>query len=154
MNLARQLLAAWGESSTTPAGRAAFDQRLAETVPYSGTIEPHVLELSPGHAVVAMDDRPEVRNHLDSIHAVALMNLGEVASGLAVLTSLPLDARAILVGLQIEYHKKARGRLVARSHCELVADNEEQRLTAPAQVNDEQGDEVATITAHWAVGPQ
>jgi len=153
MSMVQQLLAAWDKLSTTAEGRATFDQQLGQAVPYTGSIQPHVLELSPGHAVVAMDDLPGVRNHLDSVHAVALMNLGEVTSGLAMLAGLPQDARAILVSLNIEYHKKARGRLTARTDCETHDSNAETRVAIEALLNDEQGDTVATVTAHWAVGP-
>jgi len=153
MSLVQQLLAAWSELGTTPEGRARFDQQLSAMAPYTGTIEPHVLELSPGHSMVAMDDLPTVRNHLDSIHAVAIMNLGEVTTGLALLAGLPKDARAILAGLSIEYHKKARGRLLGRCDCTPPDDNSETRCEVSARLVDESGDEVATATALWAVGP-
>ncbi len=153
MSMVQQLLAAWDKLSGTPEGRAMFDQQLGQLAPYTGSIQPHVLELAPGHAVVAMDDLPDLRNHLDSLHAVALMNLGEVSSGLAMLAGLPQDARAILVGLNIEYHKKARGRLTACTDCAIIDSNVEARVPVEAQLTDEQGDTVASVTAHWAVGP-
>jgi acyl-coenzyme A thioesterase PaaI-like protein len=153
MTLGHQLLRTWTELGATPAGRARFDRDLAAAVPYTGTIEPHVLELEPGHAVVAMDDRPEVRNHLDSIHAVALMNLGEVTSGLSLLCGLPADTRAILVGLTIDYSKKARGRLLARCDCTPPDSNADARCEIVARLTDQQGDEVARVTARWAIGP-
>ncbi|MFT7462327.1 MAG: acyl-coenzyme A thioesterase PaaI-like protein [Pseudohongiellaceae bacterium] len=153
MTLVQQLLDAWGQLSGTAEGRALFDERLGQAVPYTGTIEPHVLELSPGQALVAMDDIPTVRNHLNSIHAVAMMNLGEVSSGLALLSGLPSDARAILVGLNIEYHKKARGRITARSQCEPLSSNGQARLSVAAELTDDAGDAVASVTAQWAVGP-
>jgi acyl-coenzyme A thioesterase PaaI-like protein len=81
------------------------------------------------------------------------MNLGEVTSGLSLLSGLPADARGILAGLSIDYSKKARGRLLARCDCTPPASNADARIEVVALVEDEQGDEVARVTARWAIGP-
>ena len=82
------LMTAWRLLEPWPGGRWLFSRLLGLVVPYTGTIRPSVLRFEPGHVTIEMRDRRRVRNHLNSIHAVALANLGEASSGLALFTML------------------------------------------------------------------
>lgn len=148
-----ELLARWRKASGSRLGRMAFSRALGMAVPYTGTIRPEVLSLEAGRAEVGMNDRRRVRNHLKSVHAIALVNLGEVASGLALLAGLPPTMRGIVKGLSIEYHKKARGRLVASCIADLPKDGTEQDVTVVARIRDAIGDIVATVEVQWRIGP-
>jgi acyl-coenzyme A thioesterase PaaI-like protein len=121
-------------------------------VPYSGTVHPRVLALEPGHARIEILDRHTIRNHLDSIHAIALANIGELTSGLAMSAALPREVRGIVTAIRIEYFKKARGTLVAESRCSVPAVTGDTNHDVIADVADADGDIVARATVTWRLG--
>lgn len=152
-NAAESMRSLWERLAPIPGGKLLFSKAVGRMAPYSGTIDARVVELEPGYSRVQMQDRKKVRNHLSSIHAIALMNLGELATGLAMSVGLPPNTRGIVTGLSIEYVKKARGLLTAECRCEPPTTNERQKLEVEGVIRDRSGDVVAKLTAHWLLGP-
>jgi len=149
-----QALYVWNRLSPLLGGKWLFSKLIGFVIPYTGSVQPRVVSLKPGHAVVHLHDRHRVRNHLKSIHAIALANLAEFTTGLATLSGMPPGSRAILTGLDIEYHKKARGTLKAECSSRLPQALETQSLTVEAKIYDAGGDCVATGNATWLIGPE
>ncbi|PYP47584.1 MAG: DUF4442 domain-containing protein [Gemmatimonadetes bacterium] len=143
----------WERLASLPGGKRLFSWLLWWLVPYTGSVRPQVLELRPGYAKVRMADRRAVRNHLNSIHAVALANLAEVTSGLAVTTGLPAQARGIPIRLSIAYLKKARGTLTAEARCEIPDASREAEYDFESVISNATGEVVARAAVRWRIGP-
>lgn len=151
---AGQVLAWWLRLSGLPGGSWLFSRLLGWWIPYSGTIRPHVRELRPGYARVTLADRRGVRNHLNSIHAVALVNLGEITSGLALVLALPPGIRSIPTGLTAEFLKKGRGLLTAACTCQVPQGIlETTEIVVVAELSDRSGDAVARVRVTWRLSP-
>lgn len=106
--------------------------------------------MADGCATVSMPDRRGVRNHLNSIHALALANLGELTANLALLTLCPPGGRFIVTRLEVDYLKKARGELTCV--CDVPADlpwATVERTAATATLTDATGDAVTKVTVYW-----
>jgi acyl-coenzyme A thioesterase PaaI-like protein len=150
--VATRLLTLWRRLEPLPGGKWLFARMLGRSVPYTGSIGARIEMLEPGHARVSLRDHRAVRNHLNCIHAIALANLGEVATGLAMLTAAT-SARGILLGMQIEYRKKARGALIAECTATPPEITEPIDIQVSAPINDAAGDVVAVVTATWRLAP-
>ena len=143
----------WNKLSPYPGGRWLVSRLVGFMAPYTGTIGGRILHLEPGFSRVTIKERRKIRNHLNSVHAIALMNLGELASGLAMVSRFDRQTRGIITGLSITYDKKARGLLTAE------CDGRELKLDAAGDyeleslIRDSSGDIVARCNANWRIGP-
>ena len=151
----QRLIILWKRLGGNAAGRWIFNRMLRHNVPYSGSISPQVQKLSPGFAEVSMQDKRKLRNHLHCIHAIALANLGELASGLAMLAALSPSTRAIVSHIEMEYIKKAHGTLTAAGVAKPPESvTKPTSVLAHAEIENQQGEIVAVAHVMWHLAPK
>lgn len=147
----KRLKRAWNTLAPLPLGKWLFSRMLGFMIPYTGSISPYVVEVSAGRAQVRIHDKRNVRNHLRSFHALALANLGEVTTGLALHFALHDEGRAILVKLETEYIKKARGIVTALATCSPSVSPFKGVHVVEAQLFDNKQELVALTRASWLI---
>lgn len=144
-----KILANWKKLKDKPFGKYIFSRGVGKMAPYTGSIKALISNLQPGNCQAFLKERKSNKNHLHSIHAIALINLGEVTSGLAVLSGMTSQIRGILTKLEMEYIKKAKGDLTAQCICEIpeITDNLNYEVTTT--IKNTSGEVVAVGTFYW-----
>ncbi len=144
-----KILATWKKLKDKPFGKKLFSRGVGKMAAYTGTIKALVTDVKPGHCQSFLKERRQNKNHLKSIHAVALINLGEMTSGLAVLSGMSSQIRGILTKMEMEYLKKAKGDLIAECKCEIPEVTDSLDYIVKTVIKDLSGDVVAVGTFYW-----
>lgn len=139
-----------------PGGQWLFSRAICFKAPYFGTIAPLVTRLEPGRCEARIADRRRVRNHIGTVHAIALCNLAELAGGVMVDASLPPSMRWIPKGMGVQYLRKARGTMhaVASPAEPLREATEGYALPVDVAVHDGAGEKVFQARIDMWVSPR
>ncbi|HKJ35043.1 MAG TPA: hotdog fold domain-containing protein [Solirubrobacterales bacterium] len=145
----RTTLAAYRLAERVPfgVGRLAFSGAMRLAAPYFLSIPATVVSAEPGRAEAKMRHLPWVRNHLGTVHAIALCNLAELTMGLAAEATVPASHRWIPKGMTVAYQAKARGTMRATATIDLPeplprSGEEGAEVPAAISVRDDAGTEV------------
>lgn len=138
-----------------PAGPRLFEMFAKVYVPHTWSLGFRVDALDDHAIRVSMPDRRSNRNHLRSLHAMALAHLGEFTSGLLLLYAVqPMGYRTILKSYSIEYLAKARGRITGRASLKLPRGKtlDKKDIAITVELVDRAGAIVARAKPVWRVG--
>ena len=125
-----------------PLGRSLYSKLICFVAPYFSSIKPRLEVLEPGKCVVFMKKRRRVTNHLNTVHAIAMCNMAELAGGMMTDASVPKGARWIPSGMEVKYLKKAKTHLTATSDGSNIDWTKEGTIRVPVSIKDTQGNEV------------
>lgn len=119
-----------------PAGLWLFSRAVCWTAPYFASIRPQIRVLQPGRAEVTMKKRRSVQNHLQTVHAIAMCNMAELAGGMCTDVSIPRGSRWIPAGMTVEYLKKAKTDLIAVADGQYIDWATTGEVIVPVEVRD------------------
>ncbi len=136
--------------------------QLGKSVPFAIHTGVELIDLSSVQAVARLAQRPEVSNHIGTVHAGALFTLAEAASGAAMAGIFAEQIhviRSVVSDAHIKYIKPSRGVVTATGKPSLPVGAIQAELAATARVvfdiqveiEDESGANVATFVATWNV---
>ena len=139
-----------------PGGEWLFARAVCWRAPYVATIAPRITRLEPGRCEATLRHRRKVTNHIGTVHAIALCNLAELSGGLVTDASIPPSMRWIPKGMQVEYLKKAVGRMHAVATPDLppVAGIAAYTLPVTVAITDAAGDAVLCARIAMWVSPK
>ncbi len=133
-----------------PFGKRIFSKLVCLKAPYFGSIKPVFLQLRPGYCEILLKKRRAVTNHINSVHAIAMCNVSELAAGTMLEASIPPSMRWIPKGMTVSYLKIAKTDLKAVCNISLEDLEEPGDFPMTVIVTDTNGVEVfnAVITMH------
>lgn len=129
-------LKAFNRLKNLPAGKKILSKAICARVPYFGSINPLVLELKPNYVEVFVKKHRAVTNHLNTVHAIAMCNMAEMAGGLMTDSSIPKGARWIPVGMTVEYKRKAKTDLTAYAKGDGIDWTQTGNVIVPVEIRD------------------
>lgn len=137
-----------------PLGHWLFTRMVCLQAPYFSSIRPLIRDLRPGSCTVFMRKRRRVKNHLGTIHALAMGNLCELAAGLVMESTLPPDMRWIPRGMKIEYLRKAETDVTAKAILVEQVWGEAANVPVVVSVQDTRKQEVVRAEIAMYVSPR
>lgn len=129
------------------------------TIKFAGTAGVQVQQLDHTQAVLKLQNRRKVQNHIGSVHAAATALLGESASGFLLGMHVPDDRIPLLKSMNIQYLKRSTGDLRAQAQLSaeqiaLIRDHEKGEVTIVVTITDALGVQPVQAEFIWAWIPK
>lgn len=139
--------------------KTALTRLFNTVVPYTGTSGVLVHKLTARECIVEIKNKRRARNHIGSIHAVAMALIAETATGYPVAMSLSDKCVPVIKTLNMEYQKRIHGALTAHAklsdeQIQAIKTQDKGEVTVAVTLTDESGREPVQATMTWAWTPK
>jgi acyl-coenzyme A thioesterase PaaI-like protein len=125
-------------------GNQGYGEAIAGIAPYFGTITPRFLDFQPHYCALSIANTHAVRNHLGTLHAIAMCNGAELAAGLVTDASIPPGRRWIPVEMNVRYLAKAKTDVTVVCDGRALDWSLAGNIAVPVTISDADGKDVVT----------
>jgi acyl-coenzyme A thioesterase PaaI-like protein len=98
---------------------------VGEVIPFVSTAGCFIDAYTPTRVAVRLDNRKDVQNHLEGLHAAALALLAETASGLVVALNVPSGSAPLLRTMEVSFDRFTRDAVQAEA---TLSDGEAEQI--------------------------
>jgi acyl-coenzyme A thioesterase PaaI-like protein len=147
------ILSDWQKRSQSRFGRWLFTRALCRRAPYFASIKPYFLELRPALCVVVMPRQQATGGPGETVHALAIANLCELAVSTVTEVTLPSTMSWHTRGMTIEYLRRAESDVTATARLDKTEWGQAQDITVPVSAVDRNGTEVVRAVITVRVEP-
>lgn len=142
-----------------PLRRRAITAVMGRVIPFVGTANVEIEEMTPERVVVSIGNRRRVRNHIGGVHAAAMALAAETASGLVVVMNVPESRVPVIKSMRVQYKKRLQGGLrveawLTEEQREMIAQQEKGEVTVQLTARDDGGQEPIVCEMVWAWVPK
>jgi acyl-coenzyme A thioesterase PaaI-like protein len=110
--MATQVQQLYDSLARFPGGKRVFSLGFTRKAPYFRSIRPQFVQIRPNFASLRLPDRRAVRNHIGTVHAIAVCNGLEAAMGALAEATVPAGKRWLPKGMTVSYLAKSTSDLV------------------------------------------
>lgn len=137
----------WNMLQNKPFGKQVYSCIIAIKSPYSSSISPEINYFTENECKCTIVTKRSIMNPFNSVHALALGNIGELTSGLIMLEWLEQNnKKGILTEIKCKYYKKARGKITAVCSLDSIENN-----SIKTQVFDKEKNLVCSVKCYWNI---
>lgn len=142
-----------------PLRRRAITAVMGRVIPFVGTADVRIEEMTAERVVATIGNRHHVRNHIGGVHAAAMALAAETASGLVVVMNVPESRVPLIKSMRVQYKKRLKGGLrveawLTEEQRKSIAEQEKGEVTVQVTARDDGGQEPIVCEMVWAWVPK
>ncbi|MBA6356310.1 MULTISPECIES: DUF4442 domain-containing protein [unclassified Colwellia] len=125
------------------------------TVKYAGTSSIKLISVSHTKAVLSLENKKKVQNHIGGVHAIAAALLAESATGIVFGMNVPDTCVPLLKSMTFHFQRRMQGNLSAvavlsLADIEQIENSDKGSLMVSVEITDESDQQPIVCEMEWA----